>query len=758
MEFAAAVISLSCKAVSVSKELHDLRARYKDAAATIDAICNETEVVRASLSRVQRLLERDHAKGYQFDDELRNIFDTAVTGCNVALSCLEHETSKLAKSARDGASFGWRVKAKYLWKEDIMNDLLQKLRGQQGAIALLLQSLQMESLSDLRHFLHDKSGDVVKSEAEANALRKAHPEVDVPESMLGHKEDADSALGDGASVVSSTEFSFDDEVVNSKAYRRVLLSAAGQRARPKSPALDDVPENEGDDSVKTARESEKEPCQVVENASTSAAVEADQEALGTPQGGDGEFVTPTYTDPPPAYEPPLPPHSQTPWSFPADESITSRSPSSSRSPSPFSTQPNISPSGSPTVSADPSSFASRSPSPSPSPPFPSSRTPSPDPLSAAMNKALSSFTNARPQPDPRLATRPPIPAAPLPRLIDELGSEQMDSATDRESSATDTTGRSTPDPSKLPTSKTADTTPTDPAPRHSASSTPSTPTPRAQSHLHHQKFRRDMGESLSKRSAKAEARAEAHAAARAKRAEKRAMRRGSAHSGASVHSPTSPSAAGTTTTGAEDDSNGSPTSRHAAWRRSSRGSARRDRERERGSSSASSSTTTISAPQSLLPLDLPPLPPLPRVASLPLHPDAGSDGPAAASGAPPPPPPFPLGLARRATSLGVGVAAGDVPCPRDLVRGLGRRRTAGSGEARAWTGLRRGKALGVRERGGLCRGRGRGRGRRDVETELDLESRGEGCDEEGGEDEQQQQQEAKEGTSTGTSTAQAGPM
>ncbi|KAK7540390.1 hypothetical protein IWX49DRAFT_555213 [Phyllosticta citricarpa] len=745
MEFAAAVISLSCKAVSVSKELHDLRAKYKDAAATIDAICNETEVVRASLSRVQRLLEKDHAKGYQFDDELRDIFDTAVTGCNVALSCLEHETNKLAKSARDGASFGWRVKAKYLWKEDIMNDLLQKLRGQQGAIALLLQSLQMESLSDLRHFLHDKSSEVVKSEAEANALRKAHPEVDVPESVLGHKEDADSVLGDGASAVSSTEFSFDDEVVNSKAYRRVLLSAAGQRARPKTPTLDDVPENEGDNSVKTARGSERERSPAPDNAAVPATREEDQGAAGIEsQGEDGGFITPTYTDPPPAYEPPLPPHSQAPWSFPANESITSRSRSgSSRSPSPFSTQPNISPSGSPTLSADPSTFAPRSPSPPSSPLFPSSRTPSPDPLSAAMDKALNSFTSARSPPDPRLASRPPIPAAPLPRLIDELGSEQMDSATDRESSATDTTGRSTPDRSKPPTSTTtAETTPTDATPNLSVSSTPSTPTPRAHRSFHHPKSRRERSDSLSKRSAKAEARAEARAAARAKRAEKRAVRRGSVHSSASVHSPTSPSAARKSKTGEEDDySNGSPTSWHAAGRRrssSSKGSLRKERDRDRGgTSSASSSTTTISAPQNLLPPDLPPLPPLPRVASLPPPPQTPLPDATAST----PPPPFPIGLARRATSLGVGVGVGEVPCPREVVRGSARRRTAGN-EARAWTGLRRGKVLSLRERGGLGCGRGN-RGGGDVEAGIDSKSGGE-LDDEGDEEQQREQEEREE--------------
>ncbi|EOD45904.1 putative ankyrin repeat domain-containing protein 28 protein [Neofusicoccum parvum UCRNP2] len=146
MELAAAVVSLSCKAVIVANDLYELRSKYKDASTTIDAICNEVEVVRASLSRVQRLLEKDSAKGIDFNDELRDVFDMAITGCTVVLSCLDDEIKKLlagSKSQGGGGGFGWKVKAKYLWKEETMMDLLQKLRGQQGAISLLFQSLQM---------------------------------------------------------------------------------------------------------------------------------------------------------------------------------------------------------------------------------------------------------------------------------------------------------------------------------------------------------------------------------------------------------------------------------------------------------------------------------------------------------------------------------------------------------------------------------------------------------------------------------------
>lgn len=78
-----------------------------------------------------------------FRNDLRDVFDMAITGCTVVLSCLDEEITKLLTGSGSSGPFGWRAKDKYLWKEETMMGLLQRLRGQQGAISLLFQSLQM---------------------------------------------------------------------------------------------------------------------------------------------------------------------------------------------------------------------------------------------------------------------------------------------------------------------------------------------------------------------------------------------------------------------------------------------------------------------------------------------------------------------------------------------------------------------------------------------------------------------------------------
>ncbi|KAF2087879.1 hypothetical protein K490DRAFT_56458 [Saccharata proteae CBS 121410] len=180
----AAIVSLSWKAFEIGKEFNDLRLKYKEADATIDAICIEAEVVHVSLSRVRRLFENG-APTRPKSDELYMIFDTAVTGCDAVLSCLNEEVKKLKASASQSGTFGWKVRAKFIWKEEAMADLLNKLRGQRGAISLLFQSLQMESLSEIHHLLSDRAADFNQYEQDTNHLREKYPDIKISESVLG---------------------------------------------------------------------------------------------------------------------------------------------------------------------------------------------------------------------------------------------------------------------------------------------------------------------------------------------------------------------------------------------------------------------------------------------------------------------------------------------------------------------------------------------------------------------------------------------
>jgi RhoGEF domain len=66
-------------------------------------------------------------------------------------------------------------------------------------------------------------------------LRRQYPDTQVPNSILEPLRTAETIFGDSSSTVDGPEFAFDDLIVNSKAYRRVLALAQAQVAQKPGP-------------------------------------------------------------------------------------------------------------------------------------------------------------------------------------------------------------------------------------------------------------------------------------------------------------------------------------------------------------------------------------------------------------------------------------------------------------------------------------------------------------------------------------------
>ncbi|KAF3042123.1 hypothetical protein E8E12_005121 [Didymella heteroderae] len=203
--------------IQSAKELYDLRERYKDASVLITAIYSESMVIAASLSQVQNLLQHD---ALLQKPQLLETFDRALTGCRVVYGCLEEEVRDLVEKAKRN-DLKFRDRAKYLWKEDTFKELLTQIRGQQSALSLLIQGLQMESMADMRKLVEDNSGKLDQIVKRSRTLRQTHPRIRVPDSIFSYEGGVADAL-DAESIAKSTHFEFDDQVINSKAYRRAM--------------------------------------------------------------------------------------------------------------------------------------------------------------------------------------------------------------------------------------------------------------------------------------------------------------------------------------------------------------------------------------------------------------------------------------------------------------------------------------------------------------------------------------------------------
>jgi hypothetical protein len=277
-----AVIQLAAlpQCIQSAKQLYDLRSRYKDANILITAIYSESMVIAASLSQVQTLLHQDTLKS---KPQLLQTFDRALTGCRVVYGCLEEEVRDLVvKTETDDLKF--RDRAKFLWKEDTFKELLTQIRGQQSALSLLIQGLQMESIADIRRLVEENSVTLDHVVKRSRTLRQSHPRVRVPESLFNparESEDAEYA----ESILKSTEFTFDDDVINSKAYRRsmALYTTSGKELRVSRRPTPEI----GQDEPPAYESSQQDVHEEEKSSATSIAL-----ANATASGAEEGFPTP----------------------------------------------------------------------------------------------------------------------------------------------------------------------------------------------------------------------------------------------------------------------------------------------------------------------------------------------------------------------------------------------------------------------------------------------------------------------------------
>ena len=143
------ILQVTTVCVSTVKALESLRTRYQNAGITISALCTESMLVSASLSQIQSMfLQNNEALAVHLRSrpELSSTLDTALTGCTVVYKCLDSEIQKLSVDTHDyvhQSRINWKTKVRLLWNEDTMKEYLSHIRGQQAALTLLIQGLQM---------------------------------------------------------------------------------------------------------------------------------------------------------------------------------------------------------------------------------------------------------------------------------------------------------------------------------------------------------------------------------------------------------------------------------------------------------------------------------------------------------------------------------------------------------------------------------------------------------------------------------------
>ena len=151
MEVAVSVLGIVQAAFKTAKTLHDLAERYRGAKTMIPALQVQTTTIAWSLRSLHLVLD---LKDPQTSDLVRRRFkelpeleenlEVAMAGCDMVLACLDAEIEDLVRGARPMVDqVKWKTKARWLWKDDTLRELLQSLQGMHASVLAIMQCFQV---------------------------------------------------------------------------------------------------------------------------------------------------------------------------------------------------------------------------------------------------------------------------------------------------------------------------------------------------------------------------------------------------------------------------------------------------------------------------------------------------------------------------------------------------------------------------------------------------------------------------------------
>ena len=144
-----AIAPLLLASAKLTKQIGEFVDGYKNAPITLTSICTECKLIHVALCKIQGLIyESKKVLTARLGSEksLRDAFDSALTGCRMTVAAVDVEIRKLidseAISKSETVAIPFKKRLSYVWKEDLMQSLLEQTRGQMASIQFLISLLQ----------------------------------------------------------------------------------------------------------------------------------------------------------------------------------------------------------------------------------------------------------------------------------------------------------------------------------------------------------------------------------------------------------------------------------------------------------------------------------------------------------------------------------------------------------------------------------------------------------------------------------------
>lgn len=211
-----------------------VRDSYKTAPTTLIATFTECKIIHIGLFRIQELVyknETDLSFRLKAQTPLREAFDGALTGCRMTLAALNLELDKLVepKKVMNPMEIGFQAKARLVWKEDIMQQLLDQTRGQMLSLRCLIELLESETQADMLRLLKENIVDIRKILHRAKSIR----------SDQGVDDDQSSFHFENQSAACGLTPSYQAQLAQSSSYQRAEKVVAEELLTSKIKLLDE---------------------------------------------------------------------------------------------------------------------------------------------------------------------------------------------------------------------------------------------------------------------------------------------------------------------------------------------------------------------------------------------------------------------------------------------------------------------------------------------------------------------------------------
>ncbi|OCK96082.1 uncharacterized protein K441DRAFT_657350 [Cenococcum geophilum 1.58] len=244
-----AVPLLLAGCTKIIKFLHGVRNQCKNTPLTMASIATECFAIHESLAQLQYLdLSNLDSLGAPRSQQIMGSIEAFLLGCNMTLSVVDEYTMELqeqlgAPLTELSRDMGSPSRLHLFWKENEMKELLQQLRGYQTGLTNILTIVQMESMNQIHDLL------VNQGTALGILLQRSRLSYQTrPSSVRSSLRDSVASTLSRSSIISMTAFDFDNEVLNSDLYRRIINERpSDSRATTSfSPTIED---NEWDEPV-----------------------------------------------------------------------------------------------------------------------------------------------------------------------------------------------------------------------------------------------------------------------------------------------------------------------------------------------------------------------------------------------------------------------------------------------------------------------------------------------------------------------------